>query len=373
MPLSLTADLNKGQFPSKQTVKSILDNNRGSTSHGPLRDTVKSILDNSRTVPQPTGNARVRPIRTVTPGTQSSTLLSPAIPPNQMTSFIVVPTPAPIPNTNPNVTVVTTPVVNQSAQSSQQQAHLNPQMQPKSVKVIDLTVEEEASRNLANRGVALSVPQNQVLVPTGPGLPQGLILGNPAGTSILRNGQPPAYQIVFSSTSQPIRQGSILTLATPVPSPGMRPAVAGTSMVTSTSSSIATMPQLKPGQSTTTSSNPRHVSPVVTPVQQRPPPPLQCGVQNTNVSLLMTLFNIAYDIIPRKTDTGMLILCGSCVYGSVILLQRVASTSLATMAPPPLLPQHPAPLPPVTTVVASGQKPLPPKPSLKISRVSQGE
>jgi hypothetical protein len=298
VPLSAATDLNKGQFPSNQTVKSILDSNRAATSQGVLRETVKSILDNNRvTVAPPTaGNARMRPMRTVTPATQTSTLLSPGIPPNQMTSFIVVPTPAPITNTNPNVTVVTTPVVNPSASSSQQ-AHLNQQMQPKSVKVIDLTVEEEASRNLANRGVALSVPQNQVLVPTAAGLPQGLILGNPAGTSILRNGQPPAYQIVFSSTSQPIRQGSILTLATPVASPGMRPAVAGTSLVTSTSSAIAAMPQLKPGQATTTSTNPRQASPVVASVQQRPPPPLQYGVQNTNVRLLMTMSNIAYDVI----------------------------------------------------------------------------
>lgn len=55
------------------------------------------------------------------------------------------------------------------------------------------------------------------------------------------------------------------------------------------------------------------------------------------------------------------------------LFQRVANTSLTTVAPPPLAPQHPAPLPSITSAVAPGQKPLPPKPSLKISRVSQGE
>lgn len=298
-------DSNKGPFPSNQTVKSILDNSRGQ-------------------IAQPTGNSRVRPVRTVTPATQTNTIISPpTIPPNQMTSFIVVPTPAPIPNTKQSVTVVTTPVINQPIQ----QAQLSQQVQTKSVKVIDLTMEEEANRNLANRGVALSMSQNQVLVPAGSGLPQGLILGNP-GTSILRNGQQPAYQIVFSSTSQPVR----LTYAAPIPNTSMRPTVAGTTVVASTSQTIAAMPQLRPGQAVGSPANPRQSLPV-TSAQQRPPPPLQYGAQGAN---------------------------------------RVANTSLTTVAPPPLAPQHPAPLPSITSTVAPGQKPLPPKPSLKISRVSQG-
>uniref|UniRef100_K1Q3G1 Activating transcription factor 7-interacting protein 1 n=1 Tax=Magallana gigas TaxID=29159 RepID=K1Q3G1_MAGGI len=299
-----TADNSKGPFPSNQTVKSILDNSRGQ-------------------IAQPTGNSRVRPVRAMTPATQINTIISPPTIPNQMTSFIVVPTPAPIPNTKQNVSVVTTPVVNQPIQQAQQ----SQQVQTKSVKVIDLTMEEEANRNLANRGVALSMSQNQVLVPTGQGLPQGLILGNPA-TSILRNGQQPAYQIVFSSTSQPVR----LTYAAPVPNTSMRPAVAGTTVVASTSQTIAAMPQLRPGQAVGSPANPRQPLPV-TSAQQRPPPPLQYGAQGAN---------------------------------------RVANTSLTTVAPPPLAPQHPAPLPSITSAVAPGQKPLPPKPSLKISRVSQG-
>lgn len=299
-----TADNSKGPFPSNQTVKSILDNSRGQ-------------------IAQPTGNSRVRPVRAMTPATQINTIISPPTIPNQMTSFIVVPTPAPIPNTKQNVSVVTTPVVNQPIQQAQQ----SQQVQTKSVKVIDLTMEEEANRNLANRGVALSMSQNQVLVPTGQGLPQGLILGNPA-TSILRNGQQPAYQIVFSSTSQPVR----LTYAAPIPNTSMRPAVAGTTVVASTSQTIAAMPQLRPGQAVGSPANPRQPLPV-TSAQQRPPPPLQYGAQGAN---------------------------------------RVANTSLTTVAPPPLAPQHPAPLPSITSAVAPGQKPLPPKPSLKISRVSQG-
>ncbi|XP_061174977.1 activating transcription factor 7-interacting protein 1-like [Saccostrea echinata] len=333
--LPSTADGNKGPFPSNQTVKTILDNTRGSLQQSPGNQTVKNILDSSRgLVSQPISNSRVRPVRAVTPGVQSTTLLSPTIAPNQMTSYIVVPTPAPLPNTKPNVTVVSAPVVNQPTLTSQQQAQLNQQVQPKSVKVIDLTMEEEANRNLANRGVAISMSQSQVLVPTGTGLPQGLILSNPAGSSIIRNGQQqPAYQFVFSSTSKALPQGSILTLATPIPSPGMRPAVAGTSMVAATSSAITAMPQLRPGQATTTPPSSKQSASVAAPVQQRPPPPLQYGAQSTN---------------------------------------RMANTSLSTVAPPPLSAQHPAPLPPVTSVVTSGQKPLPPKPSLKISRVSQG-
>lgn len=253
-----TADNSKGPFPSNQTVKSILDNSRGQ-------------------IAQPTGNSRVRPVRAMTPATQINTIISPPTIPNQMTSFIVVPTPAPIPNTKQNVSVVTTPVVNQPIQQAQQPQ----QVQTKSVKVIDLTMEEEANRNLANRGVALSMSQNQVLVPTGQGLPQGLILGNPA-TSILRNGQQPAYQIVFSSTSQPVR----LTYAAPIPNTSMRPAVAGTTVVASTSQTIAAMPQLRPGQAVGSPANPRQPLPV-TSAQQRPPPPLQYGAQGANVSLLV--------------------------------------------------------------------------------------
>ncbi|XP_062598603.1 activating transcription factor 7-interacting protein 1-like isoform X2 [Saccostrea cucullata] len=329
------ADGSKGPFPSNQTVKTILDNTRSSLQQSPGNQTVKNILDTSRgLVSQPISNSRVRPVRAVTPGVQSNTLLSPTIAPNQMTSYIVVPTPGALPTSKPNVTVVTAPIVNPPTLSSQQQVQVNQQGQTKSVKVIDLTMEEEANRNLANRGVAISMSNNQVLVPTGTGLPQGLILSNPAGSSIIRNGQQqPAYQFVFSSTSKALPQGSILTLATPIPSPGMRPAVAGTSMVAATSSAITAMPQLRPGQATTTPPSSKQTASVAAPVQQRPPPPLQYGAQNTN---------------------------------------RMANTSLTTVAPPPLSAQHPAPLPPVTSVVTSGQKPLPPKPSLKISRVSQG-
>lgn len=253
-PTSAPGD-NKVPFPSNQTVKSILDTTRGQ-------------------ITQHAGNSRVRPIRTVTP-TQTNALLSST---NQMTSFIVVPTPAPITNTKQNVTVVTTPVVN----TPTQQAQLNQQVQGgKAVKVIDLTTEEVANNSLANRGVAaLSLPQNQVLVPAGP----GLILGNPAGTSILRNGQQPAYQIVFSSTNQPMR----LSYAAPIINTSMRPAVAGTTVVASTSTTIATMPQLRPGQASNTPvATPRQPLPVVTSAQQRPPPPLLYGAQSTNVRLLI--------------------------------------------------------------------------------------
>ncbi|XP_033748462.1 activating transcription factor 7-interacting protein 1-like isoform X2 [Pecten maximus] len=222
--------------------------------------------------------------------------------------------------------------------------------------VVDLTGEEDtgmkryttpaASTNLVTGGVTQGIPvasvhqggivPQQILRPTIPSQTHGvasnsgILLSTPAGTQIMRNPQQ-TFQLVFNSTSPAIRPGSLLTV---MQGPGgnnqiIRPIMTTTSGQPPQLRAAATIqpPIQRPNLSS------KNVASSNVKIMTRPPPPLQVAPPSLQV-------------VPPGNSAPQL------------------------KAPEP---HHPAPLPAASAdQVKPGQKPLPPKPTLKISRVSQG-
>ncbi|KAK3592675.1 hypothetical protein CHS0354_015977 [Potamilus streckersoni] len=203
------------------------------------------------------------------------------------------------------------------------------------VKVIDLTVDDDAASKQnrttvtvqANNQVHMSAPATRPVVPTQqtiitqshPQSSQGLILGPSISTQIVRASfpQPTTYQIV--------RSGNVLTVVSPTSqnSPQVfrpaAPAVSG---------------QPRPGQATVPATN------------------VMSSVRQTNLQSVVP----SHVSVPVPTAIPVQVQAPK--------LSPVVTTYGIS---------HPAPFPSVpTNQVQPGQKPLPPKPGLKISRVSQG-
>ncbi|XP_021359853.1 activating transcription factor 7-interacting protein 1-like isoform X1 [Mizuhopecten yessoensis] len=221
--------------------------------------------------------------------------------------------------------------------------------------VVDLTGEEDtgmkryttpaASTNLVTgvpQGIPVTTVQpggllpQQILRPTIPSQAHGvasnsgILLSTPAGTQIMRNPQQ-TFQLVFNSSSPAIRPGSLLTV---MQGPGGNNQIIRPIMTTTSGQP----PQLRAAAAIQPPVQRANLSKTVAPsnvkIMTRPPPPLQVAP-------------------PPPLQVA----------------QPINS------APPPKAPEphHPAPLPVASSdQVKPGQKPLPPKPTLKISRVSQG-
>ncbi|KAL5018374.1 hypothetical protein ScPMuIL_004096 [Solemya velum] len=235
------------------------------------------------------------------------------------------------------------------------------------VKIIDLTDDDDANAARQNTARTVTVTTGLPLQQIRPGtvttpqlirqvgplstrMPQQVLIGGTVGTQILKAGQPlqgaqPHYQLLLGTNSQQIRPGSVLTVVTPsnTQNSAVRPTASHTvtaPLTTSVTNLIPVTPappQLRPVQSvsTITGTGSQPVILTQSPVQAvRLPPPLQSA--------------------PSKQHP-------------------VSQTSSVTVVTPTHLNVHPAPLPlqPQNTCLP-GQKALPPKPSLKISRVSQG-
>lgn len=218
------------------------------------------------------------------------------------------------------------------------------------MKIIDLTDEEDGATKMLQRVTKAAQSASMVTtVQPSQGIVRGLapqqatlsqqniILSSPAGTRFVNPQQQP-LQLVFSGSPN-IRPGNLLQVVTAPTAPGHVPMVHAPGV--SQPAGIPP-PQLRAALLPLTSV-PRQVAPVTSgivtvPPQHRavrPPPPLQSAPTN----------QINRPLLPPTS-------------------QQVA-------APKPV--NHPAPLPIVDPpVIKPGEKPLAPKPTLKISRVSQG-
>ncbi|KAL3877905.1 hypothetical protein ACJMK2_035547 [Sinanodonta woodiana] len=202
-------------------------------------------------------------------------------------------------------------------------------------KVIDLTVDDDSASKQnksavtvqTNNQVRMSAPVTRPVVPTQQTIitqphtqsPQGLILGPTLSTQIVRAPftQPTTYQIV--------RSGNVLTVVSP----------------TSQNS-----PQIFRPAAPTVSSQPR---------------PSQPNVPATNVMSSVRQPSLS-TVVPSHVSVPV---------PAAIPVQVQAAKLSSTVTTYGI--SHPAPFPSVpTNQVQPGQKPLPPKPGLKISRVSQG-
>ncbi|KAK3091930.1 hypothetical protein FSP39_023792 [Pinctada imbricata] len=232
---------------------------------------------------------------------------------------------------------------------------VNTVVAPNQVKFIDLTVEEEGSKGVLNPsrpvqiagGTGTVVAQPPMVVPSNtmirhiPPTAQGM----PAGGVILAPNLVPtnqqAIQFVFNSSSPAVRPGGLISLTsaanstsgvrTTSPVTNMASQIRAPMLVRQTapiSSNNITRPIAPPSNSVSRSSITTVPSPTTV---NRPPPPLQSAPQ-----------------------------------------ANAKSTASAVTTKSQSVHSHPAPLPVVNFTVSPNDKPIPPRPNLKISRVSQG-
>ncbi|XP_060064216.1 activating transcription factor 7-interacting protein 1-like [Ylistrum balloti] len=291
---------------------------------GPMDRSVKTLLDNKRMVMPAT-----KLIGTNTPGSGLIPVLVTTSQPNVLTRPPLLAKPS-------NTLTISAPG------------------QSRPGDVVDLTGEEDTGMKryttpAAPTSLVTGVPQGIPVTTVQPGglVPQpilrptipsqahgvannsGILLSTPTGTQIMRNPQQ-TFQIVFNSTSPAIRPGSLLTV---MQGPGGSNQIIRPIMTTTSGQP----PQLRAAASTQPPIQRANLSKNVASsnvkIMTRPPPPLQVAPPTLQV-------------VPPVNS-----------------------------APPPKVPEHhhPAPLPVASSdQVKPGQKPLPPKPTLKISRVSQG-
>ncbi|XP_041362218.1 dentin sialophosphoprotein-like isoform X2 [Gigantopelta aegis] len=170
-----------------------------------------------------------------------------------------------------------------------------------------------------------------------------ILLSSPAGTQILNNAANlnragGTFQVVTIASGPNIRPGTLLTMvpATSTQLSSVRPQ--GVSVAKQISPQA--MPQLRAGQPTQLTYTTTSVRPSAPVQSMRPPPPLMSAP-------------------PPQTQT--------------IVRVNVPPTSNSVPSSAVTQPvRHPAPLPSTPSSKSVSGKPLPPKPSLKISRVSQG-